>query len=186
MDTTQPVHQRSITGTDYQHIVAQHNHRTDNHQYSEKAKNSRGFVPVKPPLQVGNLVYLISDRDKLRARDRYLVVKIDGIWCFIKKFAGSQLRATSYMVKLSECYAVPSPIPQTSRSLPNGDNEEPNNRELEEPKHQKLPPSAPLDLIRPYEAVSSVECIPLEDNRDGTPPQECPPESNRSAALSQG
>ena len=52
-----------------------------------------------------------SDRDKSRARDRYLIVRIDGEWCFIKKFTGSQLRATSYKVKLAECYGVSYTVP---------------------------------------------------------------------------
>ena len=34
------------------------------------------------------------------------MVSIDFPWCFVKKFSGSQLRATSYKVKLSECYAT--------------------------------------------------------------------------------
>ncbi|CAG2243730.1 unnamed protein product [Mytilus edulis] len=35
-----------------------------------------------------------------------VVVARDGEWCFIKKFSGNQLRASSYKVKLSECYKV--------------------------------------------------------------------------------
>ena len=59
--------------SDHQYILSQHKHRTDNHPYSEQAKNSRGVVPSKSPLQVGELVYLVSDRDKSRARDRSMV-----------------------------------------------------------------------------------------------------------------
>ena len=55
-----------------------------------------------------------SDRDKSNARDRDIIVSIDGEWCFIKKFSGSQLRATSYKVKLAECYAVPNTLPLSS------------------------------------------------------------------------
>ena len=64
--------------SDHKYILSQHKHRTDNHPYSEKAKNSRGLVPSISPLQVAELVYLVSDRDKSRARDRYLVTSIDG------------------------------------------------------------------------------------------------------------
>lgn len=60
---------------------------------------------------VGDLVYLYADRDKTRARSRYLVVSIDGEWCFIKKFIGNQLRSSSYKVKISECYRVPNEKP---------------------------------------------------------------------------
>ena len=92
---------------DLQHILAKQKSRQANHPFSEAAKGgSQPQAPV-PPLQVGDLVYVKSDRDKSRTRDGYLIVSIDGKWCFIKKFSGSQLRATSNKVKLSECYAVP-------------------------------------------------------------------------------
>lgn len=83
--------------------------RQENHKYSEKSKQPKSLHNhVK--IQVGDLVYLYSEKQKLRARDRYLVVSVDGDWCFIKKFVGSQLRATSYKVKCSECYRVESEI----------------------------------------------------------------------------
>ena len=96
-----------IPMNDLHHILAKHQARQTNHQFSEKAKG--GLRPSTPaiPFRVGDLVYVKSDRDKSRARDRYVVVSIDGEWCFIKKLAGSQLRATSYKVQLSECYSVP-------------------------------------------------------------------------------
>ena len=92
--------------SDYDLILGKHEQRSTNHASSEKSKNPRGLVPNTPSLQVGDIVYLISDKDKSRARDRYIVVSIDFPWCFVKKFSGSQLRATSYKVKLSECYAT--------------------------------------------------------------------------------
>ena len=92
--------------SDYDLILGKHEQRSTNHAPSEKSKNPRGLVPNTPSLQVGDIVYLISDKDKSRARDRYIVVSIDFPWCFVKKFSGSQLRATSYKVKLSECYAT--------------------------------------------------------------------------------
>jgi hypothetical protein len=51
-------------------------------------------------------VYLHNDRSKLHARDRYLVVSVEGDRCNIRKFTGSQLRSSSYRVKLVECHAV--------------------------------------------------------------------------------
>ena len=33
-----------------------------------------------------------------------MVTSIDGSWCNVRKFTGSQLRSTSYRVKLSECF----------------------------------------------------------------------------------
>ena len=132
-----------------QHILAKQKARQANHPFSEAAKGgSRPQAPV-PLLQVGDLVYVKSDRDKSRARDRYLIVSIDGEWCFIKKFSGSQLRATSYKVKLSECYAVPHTLPPPSylSVVPTLDDDE-----CEEVAEQPQPcqqPSAPPDLLRP-------------------------------------
>ena len=83
---------------------------SSNHPFSEKSKNPRGLVPNSPQLQVGDLVYLVLDKDKSRARDRYIVVSTDLPWCFVKKFSGSQLRASSYKVKLFECFPVPSSV----------------------------------------------------------------------------
>ena len=66
------------------------------------------------PIQVGDLVYITSDGSKTHARNRYLVVSVDGLWCNVRKFTGSQLRSTSYRVKLSECYCVPDLMETTS------------------------------------------------------------------------
>ena len=87
--------------SDYDLILGKHEQRSTNHASSEKSKNPRGLVPNTPSLHIGDIVYLISDKDKSRARDRYIVVSIDFPWCFITKFSGSKLRATSNKVKLS-------------------------------------------------------------------------------------
>ena len=96
--------------TDYQLILNKHEQRSYNHAFSERSKNPRGLVPSTQPLQVGDIVYLVSDKDKSRAHDRYIIVSVDPPWCFVKKFSGSQLRATSYKVKLLECNAVPPSV----------------------------------------------------------------------------
>ena len=92
--------------SDLQLIQQQHAHRLQNHPSSEKSKAPGGHIPPTPPLQVGDLVYIISDGSKTRARDRYLIVSTDGVWCNVRKFTGSQLRSSSYRMKLSECYRV--------------------------------------------------------------------------------
>ena len=150
---------------DYNIILAKHKQRTVNHNYSAQSKNHTGLAPQTPPLQVGDIVYLYSDRDKNRARDRYIVVIIDGTWCFIKKFTGSQLRATSYKVKLSECYAVPpslavscvpptQPLQEETLTLP------------AEAVHNPMPPHwhalAPPQITHPFDT----------SQRESTPTQE--------------
>ena len=62
--------------SDYNFILGKHAQRSTNHAFSEKSKNPHGLVPNTPSLHVGDIVYLISDKDKSRARDRYLVVSI--------------------------------------------------------------------------------------------------------------
>ena len=91
---------------DRQMILSKHRHRTANHVHSELSKAPRGKYPSVAPVSVGDIVYIYSDRNKSSARDRYLVTTVDGNWCSVRKFAGSQLRSTSYRVKLSECYKV--------------------------------------------------------------------------------
>ena len=95
-----------------------------------------------PLIDVGDLVYLDSDRNKSRARDRYLVVAIDPPFCDIKKFIGSQLRSSSYRPKLTECFKVPSDLadplyaPWQCRGQDSDDEDDPDN-------HTSPPPSLP-------------------------------------------
>ena len=157
---------------DLQHILAKQKARQTNHPFSEAAKGgSRPQAPV-PPLQVGDLVYVKSDRDKSRARDRYLIVSIDGEWCFIKKFSGSQLRATSYKVKLTECYAVPHTLPPPSylSVVPTLDDDE-----CEEIPEQPQPceqPSAPPDLLRPPSPDPTASSLHHTEHQEDTTPSD--------------
>ena len=98
-----PIHDRSL-------IMDQHKNRCINHRYSaaSKAAGSHSHSLSNQHIQESDLVYLISDKDKSRARARYLVVEIDGEWCRVKKFVGSQLRAASYKIRVSDCYKVPT------------------------------------------------------------------------------
>ena len=86
----------------------QHLQRKTNHPHSQKSKNrTRTRIPPTT-VNVGDLVYLVTDRDKTKSRSRYLVVSVDNPWCLVKKFSGNQLRALSYRVKISECLLVPN------------------------------------------------------------------------------
>ena len=70
----------------------------DNHPHSERSKAPRIHVLPKTHIMFGDLVIIYGDRNKSRARDRYLVVSIDSVWCSISRFVGSQLRNMSYRV----------------------------------------------------------------------------------------
>ena len=91
-------------------ISTQHEQRLSNHPHSERSKAPSRVLPNDDPLAVGDLVYLRSDRTKSSARPRYLVTSVDGSWCNIRKFIGSQLRKSSYRVKTSQCMRVPVPL----------------------------------------------------------------------------
>ena len=52
------------------------------------------------------MVYLHADRDKTPAKDTYLVVGIEGEWCTVRKFVGSQIRLRLYSLRISDCYTV--------------------------------------------------------------------------------
>ncbi len=74
-----PGHYRSAT---------QIKQRRENHPHSERSKNSRKAIAHVPSqiINVGDLVYLYTDRDKTKSRSRYLVVSVEHPWCFVKKF----------------------------------------------------------------------------------------------------
>ena len=101
------------------HLIAlQLEQRLSNHPHSECSKAAVQQRRPTPVIDVGDLVYLHSDLNKSRARDRYLVVVIDPPFCDIKKIIGSQLCSSSYHVKLSECFKVPSDLADPIRVLP--------------------------------------------------------------------
>ena len=98
-------------------IESQHTLREDNHQTSEQSKFKRYHQKasaVPETVNVGDLVYLKCDGDKVRARDRYIVISKNGNWSNVSKFKGSQIRALSYRVKKDEVYKVPCTTASTS------------------------------------------------------------------------
>ena len=92
---------------DLQVVRRQHSLRLSSHPASERSKASRCCPHPAMPVQVSDLVNVTSDGSKIHARNRYLVVSVDGLWCSLRTFTGLKLRSTSYRVKLPECYRVP-------------------------------------------------------------------------------
>ncbi|PFX12588.1 Nephrocystin-3 [Stylophora pistillata] len=148
----------------YNTILAKYQQRLNNHSSSEHAKNPRGLAPPEPQIKVGDLVYLVSDRNKLHARNRYLVTEINDPWCFVKKFSGCQLRASSYKVKLSECYVVPTQVNSPSSCVNQADDEV-----HDEQASVPDPPQPPLDITHPFDAnpESLDTSIPLPQGDGG-------------------
>ena len=58
-------------------------------------------------LKVGDLVYIVSDGDKTKAREKYLVTDLcSDNMCLVRKFKKSQFWSRSYKVKMWELYPV--------------------------------------------------------------------------------
>ena len=89
-------------------ILQQHKDRKINHPSSEKSKAFGKSYHPTPSLKVGDLVYLYSDRDKTKARPRYLVTSVSREWCKLRRFTATLLGTEEYDVRLEECYIVPS------------------------------------------------------------------------------
>jgi len=104
----------AISVSDRELISQQQSSRVQNHPYDYVSQSrSHGRLPPVT-LAPGDLVYNAVDRDKTKARPRYLVTSVDGEWCLVRKFSGSQLRSKQYRFRLSECYLVSPTVPQPS------------------------------------------------------------------------
>ena len=131
--------------TDYNLIRQQHALRNANHAHSQLSKSHDGALPKSQHIDVGDIVYLYADRNKTRSRCRYIVVSTDGSWLNISKFIGTQLRATSYRVKRSECYKVVANTPDSTVTYEYED-------EIDAPIPDAIPeplPSIPAQLSYP-------------------------------------
>ena len=104
---------------DWQLINEQQDQRLHIHAHSIDTHKRPSTSDQK--FRVGDIVYIRSDRSKLRARDRYIIVSIlDSEWGLIRKFAGTQLHAHSYKIRLKECFMVHS----LKVSVPHEDSED--------------------------------------------------------------
>ena len=116
MASTRSIYQHTDPFSDLQVVRQQHSVRLRKHPASERSKAPGCCPRPATPVQVGDLVYITSDGSKTNACNRYLVVSVESLWCNVCKFSGSQLRSTSYHIKLSECYRVPD-LTETMRNL---------------------------------------------------------------------
>ena len=152
-------------------ILAQHDTRVKNHPHSVKSKAPQGQSPSSALVEVGDLVYLYADRNKSKARDRYLVVAVDGQWCNIRKFTGSQLRSMSYRVKLTECYKVPSDSTITDsryrRYHTSDTDSDSEDGDVNLPSAPPKPPDIPCELTEPHSDIPS-ESVTLDEHNQSS------------------
>ena len=151
-----PLHDQSV-------IVKQHKQRVTNHTHSKKAKAPISRQHPANNITVGDLVYLFSDRNKTRAGDRYLITAVSGSFCNIRKFVGSQLRSTSYHVKTTDCYRVPSEV-TGFQSAANSDTDEALSVQPE--PSPPAPPVMPSGISTP--AIQEVPDVNLPADEDKT------------------
>ena len=81
--------------------------RDVNHSHSERSKAPNRQRRPRSGVVVGDIVYLHQDLTKNSGRERYLVSARENDWVFVRKFAGTQLRANTYKVREEECFRVP-------------------------------------------------------------------------------
>jgi hypothetical protein len=171
--------------TDRELIDKQQFLSNQNHVHSEKTKAPNRPYRSEENIVVGDLVYLYADKDKNRARDRYLVTSMDGSWINIRKFVGNQFRSSSYKVKKSECYKVRSQLCQLPAPVCPDDEEEINHDIKPAPVSHIIsdistdpdneshslpdPPSIPEEIVpaKSYPAIESAnEPISQSSDRD--------------------
>ena len=80
-------------------IKEQHSSRLASHGKQNPVNSSQ-------EINVGSIVYLRSEGSKTNARPRYLVVKMENSYCFLRKFTENQFRSKLYKVRLSDCFCV--------------------------------------------------------------------------------
>ena len=86
-------------------IGSQSSSRWKNHVSSAKSK-AKGKGPNSPEISVGDLVYLVSERSKNQARDKYLVTNISGSTCTIRKFTRNQFRRKQYTIPVTGVFPI--------------------------------------------------------------------------------
>ena len=154
-------------------IRTQHQQRLKNHPYSERSKcpkETRVHTSIHK-IAVGDLVYLRTERDKSKVRNRYLVVSIDRPWCFIKKFTNTQIRAVSYKVRLDECYRVPSEVNQaTGNHFAESDSEDETQCMVESAPVEPQPSPSVPDVLQLHPSSPITTQIPTRPQRIRKPP----------------
>ena len=100
------------------------------------------------------------------------MVSIGFPWCFVKKFRRSQLRATSYKVKLSECYA-------TSPSVIVSDHSGPQASQDQDDEPSPVTPAVPAASVSPASPPPAPpELTSVPSNKDQFPSSTCDDTTN--------
>ena len=83
--------------------------RTNNHGPSATSKASKKSTALRPPISLGDLVFIKAERSKLKWRDRYMIMNITNKHCTLQKITRSLFSSRRYEVPLTEVYPVATP-----------------------------------------------------------------------------
>jgi hypothetical protein len=167
-------------------ILRQHENRVNNHTASAWAKSKKKDTSSDSshPVCVGDLVYLKCDKDKTKARDKYMVVSVAPPWCTVRKFCQSQFRSKSYNVRSSDCYPVMPTVPAHSKTGPIRGLEGTDSSEDEEPEGRPTIPAqpAPNNIDRQNSSEGEPEpAVPLAPEAIIRPPDPAAPLTRHSS-----
>ena len=134
---------------DRQVILNQHRSRLQNHPSSSVSKAGGKPRLPHPTVSVGTLVFLVCDKSKLAAREKYLIVGLtDSNTCQLRKFTSSQFRSKVYTVPISQCFPVsPTMLAQDPQGPIRGLNEPPDSDSDNDP--DPLDPTSETTLPTP-------------------------------------
>eukprot|EP00058_Branchiostoma_floridae_P017272 XP_002602760.1 hypothetical protein BRAFLDRAFT_127112 [Branchiostoma floridae] len=167
-------------------LKEQHHRRRSNHKPSIKSKSPRTKAhATTPSIAVGDLVYLNTDRDKTKGRNRYLVTNVEQNWIHVSKFTGHQLRSKSYKVRPNQCYLVPNQVTLQNRR-PTHDEADSDTTDTDEvrpcPEVTDLPvPDPPPDFLVPPDPPPVPEPPPAAEPhlQPATPEPHPPPRHSK-------
>ena len=134
---------------DRQVILNQHRSRLQNHPSSSVSKAGGKPRLPHPTVSVGTLVFLVCDKSKLAAREKYLIVGLtDSNTCQLPKLTSSQFRSKVYSVPISQCFSVsPTMLAQDPQGPIRGLNEPPDSDSDDDP--DPLDPTSETTLPTP-------------------------------------
>ena len=162
-------------------IIAAKHDRAVRNNLSSAISKSHGKPPRSSQnIQVGDLVYLYTERDKHLGRSRYLVVNVEGDWCSIRKFASTTLSTSAYRVRISEVYkAQPTVLePSINRHASDDDDVEPIS--ITQSPNPVSPLVTPASIPPPEPHSDTVDPAPPRESAHdiSIPAQPSPPPAN--------
>ena len=89
-------------------INMKYTNRCNSHESSSKYKSRGKISKPSPSLEIGMIVFIYSDRSKLKSREKYLITKVMDEFVIVQKFTKDQFRNREYKVKKSDLIVIPT------------------------------------------------------------------------------